>query len=217
MIEIWPSLISADLLDLKHVLRTFDPLCTGYHIDIMDNHFVPNLTWGAQFANAIAAHTSKPVWLHLMIDAPTAFLDRLALPKNTYISFHAETKEDINSLIEQIQARSWLPSITLNPETPIKVVVPFLHSVKQVLVMSVNPGFSGQAFIPGTIEKVIRLKHILQTTKSDARIAVDGGINRGNIQDLFHAGATQLGIASGIFAQSNPTQELKELYALCSE
>ena len=217
MFEIWPSLISADLLDLKSVMHTLDPLCAGYHIDIMDNHFVPNLTWGAPFANAIAAHTRKPLWIHLMIDAPELFLHTLKLPKDTYVTFHAENKSDINTVIDKIKKRGWRPSLALNPETPIEAVFPFLEQLEQVLIMSVNPGFSGQELIPSTLEKIVPLKHILQTRKLEIPIAIDGGITRRNINHIHTLGVSQFGIASGIFAHDKPAQELKHLYALCAK
>lgn len=217
MFEIWPSLISANLLDLKDVMHQLDPYCAGYHLDIMDNHFVPNLTWGAQFANAIAAHTKKPVWVHLMIDAPELFLDRLKLPKESYISFHAETKSDINAIINEIKKKGWRPSLALNPETPIEAAFPFLEQLEQILIMSVNPGFSGQELIPSTLEKIVPLKHILQTRKLEMPIALDGGITRSNIKHIHGVGVDQFGMASGIFAHSNPAEELAHLYALCGE
>lgn len=217
MFEIWPSLISADLLDLKGVMHKLDPHCAGYHIDIMDNHFVPNLTWGAQFANAIAAHTRKPLWVHLMIDAPEVFLDKLKLPKGSYISFHVETRSNIHAILDKIKERGWSASLALKPETPIEEAFPFLEKLKQILIMSVNPGFSGQQLIPSTLEKIVPLKHILQTRRLEIPIAIDGGITRSNIEHIHALGVNQFGIASGIFAHSKPVEELAYLYALCGQ
>lgn len=198
-------------------MHKLDPYCAGYHIDIMDNHFVPNLTWGAQFANAIAFHTQKPLWAHLMIHSPELFLHKLKLPKGSYISFHAETKSDINTIIDEIKKRGWRPSLALNPETPIEAAFPFLERLDQVLIMSVNPGSSGQQLIPDTLEKIVPLKHILQTRKLEIPIAIDGGVNRSNIEKIHALGVSQFGIASGIFDHSNPTDELKHLYKLCEK
>jgi ribulose-phosphate 3-epimerase len=214
MFEIWPSLISADILDLKSVIHRFDPLCAGYHIDIMDNQFVPNLTWGAQFANAIAAQTKKPLWIHLMILSPEKFLDKLILPQGTYITFHAETKSDIHALIKKIKQKDWRPSMAVNPETAVEATFPFLEQLDQILIMSVNPGFSGQELIPHTLEKISLLKQALYTHKLNIPIAVDGGITRNNIAKIHELGAEQFGIASGIFACDNPVEELKYLNTL---
>lgn len=214
MFEIWPSLISADLLDLKGAMHRLDPHCRGYHIDIMDNHFAPNLTWGAQFANAIAAHTQKPLWIHLMIDSPELFLDKLRLPEGTYITFHIETESNINGLIEEIKKKGWRPSVALNPETCIEAVFPFLEHLEQIVIMSVDPGFSGQQLIPDTLEKILPLVHTLQTRKLQIPIAIDGGITRSNIMKIHNLGVSQFGIASGIFAHDRPTEELEHLYAL---
>ena len=217
MVEIWPSLISADILDLKSVIQQLDPHCYGYHLDIMDNHFVPNLTWGAQFVNAIAAYTTKPLWIHLMIETPEHFLRKLKVPKDTLITFHIETASDINLLIEEITKHDWKASAAINPETCIETVFPFLERLAQVLIMTVNPGQSGQELITSALEKILPLTHIIQTKKLQVTVAIDGGVNRYNISQIHALGVEQFGIAAGIFAQPNAVDELMHLYNACTK
>jgi ribulose-phosphate 3-epimerase len=214
MFEIWPSLISADLLNLQQTMQKLDNHCHGYHLDIMDNHFVPNLTWGAQFMNAIAQNTKKPLWIHLMIENPQNFLDALFVPEDTYITFHIETKSNISMLIKEIKNRKWRTSIAINPKTSVETVFPYLDDINQILLMSVEPGFSGQRFMPEVLKKIIPLKHEIQKRNMPIDIAMDGGINRSNIIEVANLGVGQFGIASGIFRYPNPVEELDYLYQL---
>lgn len=215
--QLWPSLISADLLNLQTTIDQLAPYCTGWHLDVMDNHFVPNLTWGAQFVNAIAHASNKPVWVHLMIDRPEQLLQKLTVPEGAYITFHIETDADIPALIEQIKKRSWRVSIAVNPDTPIEKTFDYLASIDQILIMSVQPGFSGQIFIKDVLHKIKILKHELLTKKCSVTIAIDGGINRDNIVEVARLGVTQFGIAAGIFSTSHPAQELEYLNRLVSK
>ncbi len=214
MKEIWPSLISANLMNLQESINQLSNQCHGWHLDVMDNHFVPNLTWGAQFMNAIAQNTDKPLWIHLMIDKPESFLETLFVPKGTYITFHIETKSDIPALIDAIKAQGWLPSIAINPNTPIEKVFPYIATVDQILLMSVNPGFSGQQLMPEALKKIVPLKDELEKQQVDIPIAIDGGINQDNIVAVAQLGVSQFGIASGIFSWPNPAHELNHLHEL---
>ena len=211
MIELYPSLISADLLNLQQSMRNLTHHCDGWHLDVMDNHFVPNLTWGAQFMNAIALQAKKPLWVHLMIEQPTAFLDTLFLPKGAYVTFHIETKDDIPALITAIKHKEWRPSIAVNPNTAVSDCFDYLKEIDQVLLMSVEPGFSGQTLLPDTLKKIVPLKAAIEEQEASASIAMDGGINRDNIAEIAQLGVTQFGIASGIFSWPDPTHELEHL------
>lgn len=211
MPSIYPSLISADLLNLQTVMDNLQAVSSGWHIDIMDNHFVPNLTWGAQFANAIAQASTKPIWAHLMIDHPTLFLERLMLAPGSTVTFHIETNDDIQVLVRAIRAKNWRPSIAINPKTPLNEIYPYLALVDQALVMSVNPGHSGQQFIPETTTRVATLAQFIERNAYDVTIACDGGINRSTIAGPLHAGATEFGIAQGIFGAADPVAEISYL------
>ncbi len=214
MFQIWPSLISADLLDLKTVMNRLNNQSYGWHIDIMDNHFVPNLTWGAQFVNAIAKASPKPLWIHLMIESPERFLERLDIPKNSYITFHVETDSDINMTIKAIKDHGWQASLAINPETKVDAIAPYAHKIDQILIMSVHPGFSGQSFITDTLHKIELIKDELKRENVIIPLAIDGGINRENIRTVARLGITQYAIAAGIFGASDPAHELDYLKRL---
>jgi ribulose-phosphate 3-epimerase len=212
--RIYPSLISADLLNLAQVLKSLDSQCDGYHIDIMDNHFVPNLTWGSQFVNAIGDATDLPLWVHLMVDNPDDWVELLDLPDDSIYSFHIEAVQNAKSLIESIRENKWKSSIAIKPETPVESIFDLLEDIDQVLIMSVEPGFSGQPFLPGTIKKIKPLLRFRDDNELNFTIGLDGGINKHNIEKLVDHGADDLAIASGIFHQKDPAKALKELREL---
>lgn len=215
--QLWPSLISANLLNLQTSIDQLAPYCHGWHLDVMDNHFVPNLTWGSQFVNAIAHASDKPVWVHLMIESPEQFIHKLILPQDSYVTVHIETDANIANLIAQIKQRGWRSGIAINPNTPIERTFNYLTKVDQLLVMSVQPGFSGQPFIKDVLYKIKTLKRELRSKKSCATIAIDGGINRDNIVEVARLGVTQFGIAAGIFNATHPMQELEYLKQLINK
>ena len=218
MAAIYPSLISANLLALESEIQRLAPYCPGFHIDIMDNHFVPNLTWGAQFANAIAALVpNKIMWIHLMVTDPLLFITQLSLPKRSIVSFHAEIDIPIETIINHITARHWIPSIAIKPKTPITQIVPLLTSLlNHVLIMSVEPGFSGQSFLESSTEKIVQLTQYRKNQNRPFLIGIDGGINRETIAPLTRLGVNDFAIASAIFKQPDPVKALKELNLLVS-
>lgn len=204
MAKLFPSLISADLLNLQKEIDLLDPYVDGYHLDVMDFHFVPNLTWGPDFINAIRKATKKPLFVHLMVDYPERYLPRFSLNQGDTISIHREcrTHEEINDLLNQISALGYEASIALNPGTNIEALNSIEHHFQNVLIMSVEPGFSGQEFLGSTWQKLdelvaFRVKHNLSFT-----ISIDGGINKSNARDIIARGADQLAVASAIF--NNP-------------
>ncbi len=211
MATIYPSLISSDIMNLRRVIELLDPHCDGYHLDVMDNHFVPNLTWGTQFINAIARETSKPLLVHLMVDDPTNWIKKLSLNPHSTISMHIESKGQVRRNIEQIRERNIHPNLAVNPNTEIQAIFPYLDAIDSVLIMSVKPGFSGQSFIKGTEEKLKPLIATRQTQGLNFSIGMDGGINKENIKDLANQGVELFGIASAIFDQPNYVKALNDL------
>ena len=213
--EIYPSLISADILNLKTVITQLDSHCNGYHIDVMDDHFVPNLTWGAAFINAIQTATNLPTHIHLMVDTPQTWSDRLALREGDIFIFHGEAVSDpekIRKLISQVKEKNWKVGLAVNPATPIEIVFEFLPALDHVLIMSVNPGFSGQKFMPEVVDKV---KPLVEKRNQDGlvfTIGMDGGIGQDNIGMLAQAGVEQFGIASALFSADDLLATLKKLY-----
>jgi len=216
--EIYPSLISSDLLKLHATLQQLDDYCDGYHLDVMDDHFVPNLTWGPDFINAIIEATQKPVHVHLMVQDPTRWVKRLKLRSFDLFIFHYESlkqPEKIKNLLEILRDNTIHTSIALNPETPISVITDFLQVLDQILIMSVNPGFSGQAFIPDVTEKIASLVTTREDKDLAFKISMDGGISEKNIRSLVTLGVDQVAIASAIFGDQNPVSSIQKLYELC--
>ncbi len=211
MARIFPSLISADLLNLKKEIQTLEPHCDGFHIDIMDNHFVPNLTIGPAVVNAIGTITTKPLWVHFMVDKPATLIDALSVPAGSIITFHYESQGDKRALIKHIQSNNWLPSMAINPSTPVNDLLPYVDELSQALIMSVEPGFSGQTLITDTIEKIAPLTTHKSTNNLEVRIAIDGGITLKNIAQLKEKGVQDFAIASALFTTNSPVKALKQL------
>jgi ribulose-phosphate 3-epimerase len=211
MIKIYPSLMAADLLNIRQDIKRVEPLSDGFHIDIMDNHFVPNITFGADIAHAIAQITTKQLWIHLMIENPENFIHKLSLPAQTIISFHVEATADAQALIAIIKSKNWLPSISIKPSTPIETISPLLASLEQVVIMSVEPGFAGQQFLSPVVEKIDPLITHRKAKNLSFRIGMDGGINGENIEMLIEKGAQDFAIGSAFFNAQNPLDWINKL------
>lgn len=214
--KIYPSLISADLLNLGNIIKTIDEHCDGYHLDVMDNHFVPNLTWGPDFINRIAQATSKQLDIHLMVDNPQAWLARLQLRPHDMITFHFEAmhqSESTTQFLFDIRKAQLNAGIAINPATPVEKVFTHLKDLDHVLLMSVNPGFSGQSFIPDVVTKIQPLVAQRKQMQASALIGMDGGITINNINQLARDGIDYICAASAIFAQNDYVQALNNLYA----
>jgi ribulose-phosphate 3-epimerase len=213
--HIYPSLISSNLLNIQSTLTLLDNHCDGYHLDIMDDHFVPNLTWGPSFINAIAHATKKPLHVHLMVDNPEDWIDRLKLSSKDYFIFHVEACKDsalILNIIKQLTAKMIKSGIALNPKTEITMLNAFLNTIDHLLLMSVEPGFSGQTFIPEVLKKAVHLNELKSSQQLSFSIGMDGGINDQNIALLKQAKVDIACIASAIFSSQKPVKALKKLY-----
>jgi ribulose-phosphate 3-epimerase len=213
-VEIYPSLISSNLLNLQSTINQLDSYCDGYHLDIMDDHFVPNLTWGPAFINAISESTHLPLQVHLMVDNPAAWIDRLKLCVNDCFVFHGEAVEygDALLLINRVKSKKVKVGVALNPETPIRAIEYLLPQLDHVLVMAVEPGFSGQKFIPSILNKVNELAHIRSAQCLPFKIGVDGGVTYDNIALLAQHHVDLVCVASAIFFKPNPLEALQYLY-----
>jgi ribulose-phosphate 3-epimerase len=214
--EIYPSIISSDILSLRSVLKLLDPHCHGYHIDIMDDHFVPNLTFGPAFIKAIRRETILPLHVHLMVDNIFDWVGRILLKKDDLFIFHIEAvlEEDVVDLVESIKGTGCKVGIAINPETSIDILSSYLHLLDHILVMSVNPGFSGQPFLPSVIEKVTALTTKREEYNVNFTIGMDGGIGPENIKMLAEKGVEQVGAASSIFGESDSVLAIKKLYEM---
>lgn len=216
MATIYPSLISADLLNLQAQLEALDPYCHGYHLDVMDAHFVPNLTWGPAFINAISRSTYKKIWVHLMVEHPLTLLETLTLNPGSMVSFHIESQEEKTKLIKRIKEKQLEASIAISPKTPVDSIFPYLNSIEQVLIMSVEPGFSGQQFLPEVMHKVAQLVAYRSSSRLKFRIGIDGGVNEENIQMIAQSGVDDIACAHAIFGHADPVERLQHLQELIS-
>ncbi len=212
--KIYPSLISSDLLRLHDTISELNTICDGYHLDIMDDHFVPNLTWGPAFINAIAQATQLPLHVHLMVDSPETWLARLDLKNKDSFVFHIEAVRDISDarfLIDQIKAKDIRVGIAINPGTEVSAIHGVLSYVDDVLVMSVQPGFSGQKFIDIT-QKITELCEYRTQNNLSFVIGIDGGVSQDNITMLKNKHVDYVGVASALFGSNDFVKALQDFY-----
>lgn len=212
---IYPSLLGFDIDSVAQVLSQLDSVCPGFHIDSMDGHFVPRVTGDPAFVNYVITHSSAPhQWLHLMVEDPLLFLAQCELAPGSRVSFHIEISKDKNDAIKYINEKKWKPSLAISPKTALEDAKPFLDKLDQVLVMSVYPGASGQAFLPEAFEKIEALSRIRSELGLSFRIGVDGGVNETNIKKLAELGVDDFAISSAIFAHEDPVVAFTYLQSL---
>jgi len=194
------SILNADFSRLEEQIQSAAQAGVDWiHLAIMDGHFVPNISFGPQVASICRKITKLPLDTHLMISNPDQFIDAFADAGSDYISVHVENNPHIHRTLQNIQKKNKQPGIVLNPGTPLQSIFPVLHMVKFVLIMTVNPGFGGQAFLPETMQKVTELSQKIQAENLDILIEVDGGINADTIKIAREAGANVFVVGSYIF------------------
>lgn len=199
-IQIAPSILAANLTDLKHDITAAESAGADlFHLDIMDGHFVPNISFGPMMVSAVHRLTSLPLDTHLMIENPDFYLEDFKNAGATRVIVHVEVCRHLHRTISEIRSLGMLPGVSLNPATPLSTLEEILPFVDSILVMSVNPGFGGQKFIPQSLEKIRRLRTALHSHGIQAHIEVDGGVSEENAAALVEAGADILIAGTSIF------------------
>jgi ribulose-phosphate 3-epimerase len=218
MVELVPSILSADFSKLALQIEAAERGGgSAIHIDIMDGHFVPNLTMGPPVVKSLRPITSLPLDCHLMIENPDDFLEEFATAGANWISVHYEACRHLHRTLEHIGQHGMQPAVVINPATRVDVLLEILPMVHHVLVMSVNPGFGGQQFIPFTLDKIRQLVGLRAELELDFRIEVDGGVGPDTIARVVEAGADLLVAGSAVFDSGNPEKEARTLLNLAQE
>jgi ribulose-phosphate 3-epimerase len=208
-----PSVLSADFGNLANDVKAIcEAGCDLVHVDVMDGHFVPNLTLGPVVVSAIAKAATKPLDIHLMVQNNTFFVELFAPLNPEYISFHIEEEKHPHRLIQKIRSLGIKPAIVLNPHTPPEAIEYILQDLDMVLVMSVNPGFGGQSFIPNVVEKIKRLKKLRDAINPECLIEIDGGVTDQNIEMLRDAGVDVCVAGSYVFKHASYKEAIDSLH-----
>ncbi len=217
-IYIYPSILSADFSQLGTEIRTVEKAgADGIHLDIMDGHFVPNLTIGPVVVQWLRRVSRLPYWAHLMIETPSRFLEPFRNAGVNGITIHSEVNEEIETLIRKIRGMGLGAGISLKPETPFEKIVSFFPLLDRVLILTVPPGFGGQPLMPEVLEKIKALRTVLQSKKNRPLIEVDGGIGPDTIEAVVKAGADVLVIGNAIFGHPRKKEALSNLRKLAEK
>jgi len=214
--KIAPSLLSADFSNLERDIKMLEKAGAQLlHLDIMDGHFVPNITFGPLVVKAISKVATIPLDVHLMIENPGDYVDAFCDAGADYLTVHIESDLHIHRVIQKVKAHGVKVGISLNPHTPISSIEEILGDIDLILIMSVNPGFGGQKFIRNTLDKLKRLQELLDNKHiTHIEVEVDGGIKLENIEEVSDAGCDIFVSGSGIFKSSNPEEVIKKMQEL---
>jgi ribulose-phosphate 3-epimerase len=212
MIQIAPSILSADFARLGDEIRAAERGGAGLvHIDVMDGHFVPNITIGPLVVEAARRATELPLDCHLMITDPDLYIDHFARAGASLISVHVEAVVHLHRTLSAIRELGCRPGVVLNPATPLGSVEEALPLVDYVLIMSVNPGFGGQSFIGASLDKISRLRSMIDSRGLNVHIEVDGGIDANNVGEVVRHGAEWIVAGSAIFGKGDPEAATRQL------
>lgn len=207
-----PSMLASDFANIQRDVEMLNSSEADYiHIDIMDGVFVPNISFGFPVTEAIAKHAKKPLDFHLMIQDADAYLEHCKKSRAAIVTVHYEACNHLHRTIEAIQDLGMKAGVALNPHTPVEVLKEIIANVDLVLIMSVNPGFGGQKFIPHTFSKVERVSQLAKDVNPNLLIEVDGGVSSENARELIQKGANMLVAGSFVFKSENPIETISAL------
>jgi len=207
------SILSADFAELGK--ESIDVLSAGadvIHFDVMDHHFVPNLSFGAVICQALRQHKiTAPIDVHLMVDHPEHFIDAFAKAGASMLTFHPETVDDVEGTLQKIRDAGMQAGLAFNPDKPVDISDTLLKSLDLILLMSVFPGFGGQAFIPEVLEKIQQTRQRIDQLNASTRLSIDGGVKVNNIAEISEAGADFFVLGSGLFGADDYTACIQAL------
>ncbi|HLJ28428.1 MAG TPA: ribulose-phosphate 3-epimerase [Candidatus Angelobacter sp.] len=218
MIELAPSILSADFAHLAEAVQAVaEGGATLLHVDVMDGHFVPNITIGPPVVASLRKATRLPLDVHLMIESPDQYIPAFVDAGADWISVHQEACVHLHRTLEHIRDHGVNAGVVINPATPVHTLEEVLDMVDHVLVMSVNPGFGGQKFIPFSLDKVRKLAMMRATRRANFRIEIDGGIGPATVADAVRAGVEVLVSGNAVFGEGNPRENTQHLLKLAME
>lgn len=207
-----PSILAADLADLKTAAsQCAEGGADLIHFDVMDGHFVPNLTIGIPVLEALRNHTDLPLDVHLMVSNPERLLDHYLAAGASWLSFHWEAANHHDRLLARVREAGAKAGLAINPATPVEVLSDVLPQLDFVMLMSVNPGFAGQAFLPYVIDKARRLGSMIRERRLEVTMAMDGGIDHGNVHQVVASGVELCVAGSAVFAAADPVERMVEI------
>lgn len=206
-----PSILSADFATLGADVALVNEHADVIHVDVMDGHFVPNLTLGPLIVQAIRPYTTLPLDVHLMVSDPMQWIEPYAQAGADTLVVHAEACTHLLRAVEQIQQAGCTAGVAINPGTSLATLDECLPYVDMVLLMTVNPGFGGQSYIPGMTDKIKRCRDRIDKLNKPIHLQIDGGVNRTNIRELHQAGADMIVVGSAVYSQPDPILALQEL------